>query len=555
MKITLKIFTLLCVALIASNGYSMHQVFNNNHNMMINNTNIAENNDQQKMKQAMINIVTDPFRKHAGLQNIGATCYMNATIQAIASNPKFCFYFLKNAYENYNNLLQNNKEGWLTIQFANVIAELWSNTTWYAPYAFKKILGMVNPLFLGVAANDSKDLLLCFYENMHSALNTPTNNVVMQSNNRTYAEFCNNYFSKNQSLILDQFYFIQSSHMVCNECKFDIDNYSTYNMLIFPLEKVRLMKANNNDTTPVTIMDCFKLNENQETFVGANQIYCNNCRKMADATTYNKLDYSPNILSIILNRGKGLQYDVDVNIEDKLDLSDYVTQFKNDSKYFLSAIVCHLGESGMGGHFVTISRPSPDKPWVLYNDAQVTEYTNEYKQKKNINKILQGKFTPYILFYAKNKYDAKAILNNKQAYMKQINNMKIKSMMPSNMMMPGMWNNMGNNMMWSNMMWNNMNMMNNMNRNMMLNNMNMNMGMNMVNNNMQKFNNFNNPKMNNFNNNNMGKGINMHNNIAMNNHFNMNNNMQQNNCHQNMMRNNMNQNINNFNNNMMGIKN
>ncbi len=545
MKITLKIFTLLCSGLITSNGYSMNQVFNNNNNMMVNNINNKENNDQRKMKQAMINIVNDPFRQHAGLQNIGATCYMNATIQAIVSNPKACFYLLQDVYENYNNLLQNNTAGWLTIQFANVIAELWGSTPpnasstcpcgWYAPHAFKNILGMVNPLFLGVAANDAKDLLLCFYENMHNVLNTPPNKIMMQGNN-AYANFVNDYFSKNKSTILDQFYFIQGSHMICNKCKHDTDNYQTYNMLIFPLEKVRLMKANNNDTTPVTIMDCFKLNENQETFVGENQIYCNNCKQNADATAYNEIDYSPNILSIVLNRGKGLEFDVETKIEDQLDLKDYVTNSKDDSKYFLHAIICHSGESGMGGHFVTISRPSSDKPWVLYNDAQVIELT-----KKDINDILKGKgFIPYVVFYTKNEHDANSILNKQQHYFNKINNMKIKSMMPSNMMMPGMWNNMSNNMMWSNMMWNNMNMMNNMNRNMMLNNMNMNMGMNMVNNNMQKFNNFNNPKMNNFNNNNMVKGMNMHNNIAMNNNFNMNNNMQQNNFHQNMMRNNMN---------------
>ena len=40
----------------------------------------------------------------------------------------------------------------------------------YAPYDFKEILGEKNPLFKGVAANDSKDLILFLEEELSNDL-------------------------------------------------------------------------------------------------------------------------------------------------------------------------------------------------------------------------------------------------------------------------------------------------------------------------------------------------------------------------------------------------
>ena len=42
-------------------------------------------------------------------------------------------------------------------------------------------------------------------------------------------------------------------------------------------------------------------------------MYCNNCKKTCDFIMSTKLITGPNILIIILNRGKGIEFNVKIN--------------------------------------------------------------------------------------------------------------------------------------------------------------------------------------------------------------------------------------------------
>ena len=79
-----------------------------------------------------------------GLQNIGATCYMNATLQCLCHVVN-----LKNYFLNKQQLLKDieNKDCPLTMEFSNVINNLWKKTyegkSYYAPYGFKELTPMI----------------------------------------------------------------------------------------------------------------------------------------------------------------------------------------------------------------------------------------------------------------------------------------------------------------------------------------------------------------------------------------------------------------------------
>ena len=104
-----------------------------------------------------------------GLNNIGATCYMNATLQCLSNTDELTNFFL-NKFKfdaNDNNKIMSNA-------YYNVIKNLWNrdnNNKSFSPNEFKEKLSKENPLFAEIATNDSKDLINFLLERLHHELN------------------------------------------------------------------------------------------------------------------------------------------------------------------------------------------------------------------------------------------------------------------------------------------------------------------------------------------------------------------------------------------------
>ena len=60
----------------------------------------------------------------------------------------------------------------------------------------------------------------------------------------------------------------------------------------------------------VTIYECFDYNEKFEFFIGENSMYCNKCQQQLPAYYQTILYTAPEILIIVLNRGKGIEFRV-----------------------------------------------------------------------------------------------------------------------------------------------------------------------------------------------------------------------------------------------------
>ena len=153
--------------------------FQNNNTNEINILKNELKNSQQKIKELELKILTlSKVPIIRGLNNIGATCYMNATLQCLSNTKELTDYF-KNKYINKpNNKMAN--------EYHQLIINLWDrskNNTPFSPYSFKKALSEENPLFAGVAANDSKDLINFLLERFHKELNPPTQNKAISNSN------------------------------------------------------------------------------------------------------------------------------------------------------------------------------------------------------------------------------------------------------------------------------------------------------------------------------------------------------------------------------------
>jgi ubiquitin C-terminal hydrolase len=181
---------------------------------------------EQKFNQQKIEPKNETKKKAilVGLNNIGATCYMNATLQCLSNTKKLTEYFL--------NEYKSNKSNILSYEYYKVLKNLWDENNHknaYSPYSFKEVLSKENPLFSGIQANDSKDLLNFLVERFHQELNKtkPKNeenkinfNQVNQSDemamfNLFMAEFKLNF----NSPISNLFYGLLETKSQCSNCK------------------------------------------------------------------------------------------------------------------------------------------------------------------------------------------------------------------------------------------------------------------------------------------------------------------------------------------------
>ena len=339
-----------------------------------------------------------------GLNNIGATCYMNATLQCLSNTKQLTDYFLNTYKPNPKNVMAN--------EYYKVLQNIWNfknNKISYSPNSFKIVLSRENPLFAGVTANDSKDLINFLLERFHQELNNVNenninNNKIFNSQeqiNESYMlscfleEFKNNY----NSPISNIFYGILETKSQCIGCQTIKYNFQIYSFLEFPLQQVnqycfnngKRSLINNDGTNPdVDLYECFDYYGKVDLMSGENQMHCNICNKLFDAY-YSTIIYSgPNNLIINLNRGKGAIYECKVIFPEQLNIFNYVTYKAGITVYELYAVICHLGPSSLSGHFVAYCKNRMDNKWYLYNDGLVSPCTTKYQYQQGM---------PYILFY------------------------------------------------------------------------------------------------------------------------------------------------------------
>ena len=129
----------------------------------------------------------DPLKNYKeptliGLNNIGATCFMNSTLQCLSQTNSLTNYFLKNSkYEkiiNNNIAIQNKNLPQLTPVYLKLIKMLWDKNkkgSSFSPNEFMETVEKMNPLFKKGQAGDSKDFIIFILEQIHKELKKPIN--------------------------------------------------------------------------------------------------------------------------------------------------------------------------------------------------------------------------------------------------------------------------------------------------------------------------------------------------------------------------------------------
>ena len=154
-------------------------------------------------------------------------------------------------------------------------------------------------------------------------------------------------------------------------------------------------QSNNNikiqNINSVDIFDCFDYNQKIEYFKGDDAIYCNICNGTKNITYQNYIANCPEVIIIILDRGKGFQFNVQCKFTEFLDIRNYVKYNNNTScQYKLIGVVTHIQH----GHFLAFCKSPIDNQWYIYNDS-ICSLVKYFKEE-----VIDYSY-PYILFYQK----------------------------------------------------------------------------------------------------------------------------------------------------------
>ena len=415
------------------------QNFNNNsnfNNMMNNNNNNNLNNNTQgsKKRDSHPSKSLTPTETYGeptliGLNNIGATCFMNAILQCFSQTKGLTDYFLlpknKNKIINNNIAIKNRNEPQLSPIYLDLIKKLWeknSSSKSFSPTTFMQTIEEMNPLFKQGQPGDSKDFIIFILEQFHKELKKSVENNIFSDDTKvelnqydrgTTLQYFFNDFIKETSKISDLFFGIIETTNICLNCKQNYNSkglnnpicydFQRNNCIIFPLEDIKnyknsCMQNNGNfmyQNNIVTLTECFYYYQKTDTFTGPNQNYCNICKQLNDSLYTTKLYTAPNILILILNRGKDNMYDVKLDFTERINITDFILEKEKPIiMYDLYGVITHIGQSGPNVHFVASCKSPVDKRWYRYNDAIVYEINNVQKDIINFQ-------CPYILFYQK----------------------------------------------------------------------------------------------------------------------------------------------------------
>jgi ubiquitin C-terminal hydrolase len=299
-----------------------------------------------------------------GLQNIGGFTYLNAILQNFSNIGRLRIYLLtKNIYDG----LKNNPNKKFSFSLAEILYNIWEkpNKKFFSPNKIKKAI-YDNQFYI----KNPNDLITFLLENIHKELNDMQNNldslskIKFETNNIYLNSLFNNYikdfFNKNSSIIVDEFYGFIANEIICEKCSNISYKFEEMKVISFNLEEIEKY-LNKKD---INISDCFKFYTRKEI---NNQETCQNCNNFQSKEI--KILNTPKTLIINFDRKDNIQGYIKIIPEEYLDIKKYISNPKSYFFYELKGIIC----KDERGNFIAYCKNSDNCEWYKYNDEYVTK--------------------------------------------------------------------------------------------------------------------------------------------------------------------------------------
>ena len=334
---------------------------------------------------------------YSSLINLGNTCFMNSTLQALFHSPD-----LKELIEedNIKEFMKKGIDTELFEEFCELYHTMWNNNAKISPNKFVHNMFRIakskdKELFTGWSQNDMPEFLLFLLDAMHTSISRPiTVNISGQVKNSTDGiavkcyELLKQSYTKEYSEIMELFYGIYLSEIISMD---DSIKHSSkpeqYMTLDLPLPP-------NTKGKSCSLYECFDNFTAFESLTGENAWY-NEKTKMKEDVKKRFVFWSfPKTLVIVLKRfSEDGRKKNKLNVEcplTELDLSKYIHGYSASTYiYELYGVCNHIGEVG-GGHY-TVFIKNQMQEWLHYNDDKVSRIDED-----NVISPLS-----YCLFYCK----------------------------------------------------------------------------------------------------------------------------------------------------------
>ncbi|VFQ97280.1 unnamed protein product [Cuscuta campestris] len=308
-----------------------------------------------------------------GFSNLGNTCFLNAVLQ--------CFMHTVPVIEGLLGLHHPSpcdgyiKEFCMICALKELVGNLFaSDGSTVFPWKLVNNLNYFSSSFQRYQQEDAHEFLQCFLDRLESCCKDTKQKESMPP------QYVN--------LVTQTFGGRLVSKLRCCNCGHCSDTYEPLIDLSLEIEDANSIPA---------ALESFTKVENIEDL--ETKFTCDNCKEQVLVEKQLLLDETPSVAAFHLKRFKNdgsvvEKIDRHVAFPLELDLLPY-TAVKNqgsegDSKYYLYAVLVHIGFSSCSGHYYCFIRAAPDV-WYKFDDSQVTCVTEDYVMSQEA----------YILFYVK----------------------------------------------------------------------------------------------------------------------------------------------------------
>lgn len=288
-----------------------------------------------------------------GLRNNKNVCYMNAFLQILKNIHPLVNYFI---YEYINN---NTLE--ISNVFKYILAKLLYKKTYTSAICLKTVMEKYDDYFKGIEFKDSLNFYISLLSMMHKELNVikkekKYENYLSDNNEDYFIKKKNEFFAKNNSIIIDTFYGFQKNIFFCENCKNKSEKFQAFNFLDFPIKKNELKIKN--------LENCFEIYQKQDKL----QIECENCKKGKLNVKY-EIFSLPKILVIAFKKGDHIKHKVYFN--EKLFMNRLIENKEEKNKqYNLIGFINHI-ENSNNSHNYCITKNIFNNKWYLFSDTTI----------------------------------------------------------------------------------------------------------------------------------------------------------------------------------------
>ena len=361
-----------------------------------------------------------------GLINFSVTCYMNATIQCLLATIPLSQFFLDNRWRDYIQKNWKGSNGIMPEIYANLVRSLWrGDVQAVRPTSLRNFCARLNPEWGVDRQQDAKEFFDFLVDCLHEDLNinwerNPLRPLTMKEemarermsvhhvSKLEWTRYCHRESSFISSLFAGQ----HSSRLRCTTCRNTSTTYEAFYSI-----SVEIPHSGRGD-----IRDCLHSYCQEEMLSGDEVWKCPHCKCEREATKRITITRAPQFLVIHFKRFSAsktesarkvhtpIQFPLHgLNMEPYMVPAagpvdpDAVNGDKIDAAttppylYDAYAVMRHLGQSGNGGHYISLVRDAARGCWRKFDDERATDFD---PNKVRPEQRLQNE-QAYLVFYGR----------------------------------------------------------------------------------------------------------------------------------------------------------